>query len=165
MTSEAPKLLPCPFCGGEATTWITDARSHDSADHVIGCPNCDIHKPFAGVCESYIPHAPDTTEWNTRDNSHALAMVAAAYEDAQAEVATEWNNPDAPDDGICEHIMQSIRARTPTDAQAALDAALKAERVKALWEAYEKISEMWASTTQEHMDAIRAMIKKENGHE
>lgn len=56
--------------------------------------------------------------------SHALAMVAAAYEDATELVAHD-------------HVCDAIRARTPDDAQAALDALLRAERVKALKEAAE----------------------------
>ena len=62
----APELKPCPFCGGKATVWTTDAYSCDSAEHVIGCKECDIYMPFAGVFEKAEPTEADVATWNRR---------------------------------------------------------------------------------------------------
>lgn len=67
---------------------------------------------------------PHILEYTRADISQAL--VAAAYEDAACEVITEWNNPDAPDDGICEHLNQAVLALIDEPARTALDAMIEA---------------------------------------
>lgn len=53
---------------------------------------------------------------------HALALVAAAYEDAE-NVADEWDDFDYSDgSATARNIKKEIRARTPDDATAALKA-------------------------------------------
>jgi hypothetical protein len=70
--------------------------------------------------------------------THALAMVAAAYQDA-SRVDIGFGGGISGDyyHYTFKQVSKSIRARTPDDAQAALDALLRAERVKALREAAE----------------------------
>jgi hypothetical protein len=81
--------------------------------------------------------------------SRALAMVAAAYEDAADEV-TNWHSCD----GGC------VRDRTPADAQAALDALLRAERKNALDDALDK-----APSYEEAFHGILSLIEKDKTNE
>jgi Restriction alleviation protein Lar len=74
--TDAPEILPCPFCGGAASVWTTSAYSCDSSDHVLGCAGCCIYMPFASVFESAKPDAEDVKAWNQR------ASLADLYEQA-----------------------------------------------------------------------------------
>lgn len=67
------------------------------------------------------PEESDASASRYTLTTHAQAMVAAAYEDATEVVAHDY---------VCD----AIHNRTPDDAQAALDALLKAERVRLLRE-------------------------------
>lgn len=102
------------------------------------------------------PEESDASASRYTLTTHALAMVAAEREACARLICdgkkdSEWFNP-----------VQAIRTRTPDDAQAALDALLKAERVKALREAADCIGHI---TRAEDQDAILALIEKETGHE
>ena len=68
----APELKPCPFCGGEAATWTTDAYSCDSAERVLGCKECDIYTPYANVFEKDTVPTSYAHAWNTRAPTQAL---------------------------------------------------------------------------------------------
>lgn len=70
------KLKSCPFCGGAASVWTTSAHSCDSAEHVIGCKECEIYMPFASVFESNTPDQPFVDAWNRRASQAAPAPVA-----------------------------------------------------------------------------------------
>lgn len=113
MTSEAPKeiWIEDEFGEGHEDQW-----SYGSWD----CRNVD------GYVTSYTL------------TTHALAMVAAAYEDAAntcAENTWRHEGSDAYSRGLDRGALDqacsdaaAIRARTPADAQAALDALLREER-------------------------------------
>lgn len=145
MTSEAPKLLPCPFCGSDRATIMIAKRGDAHRIYpLIRCGGCYIDVP--GGNDDYSHDAKTAIRaWNTRDTTHALAMVAAAYGDAAntcAENTWRHEGTDAYSRGLDRGARDqacadaaAIRARTPDDAQAALDALLRAERVKALREA------------------------------
>ena len=67
MMTEAPKLKPCPFCGGEAvktsrSNGINHSGWQHAVDHWVFCKteNCFVH---VGMCET----ADEVIEvWNTR---------------------------------------------------------------------------------------------------
>lgn len=145
MTSEAPKeIWAYPFTGE------TRQGKWQASDPTA----------YVGKC----PHYTLTT--------HALAMVAAAYEDAAntcAENTWRHEGSDAYSRGLDRGALDqacsdaaAIRARTQADAQAALDALLRAERVKALREALACVGHV---THGEAREAIFALIEKETSHE
>lgn len=165
--SEDPKLLPCPFCGGGASIWTTDAYSCDSADHVIGCQKCDVYTPFAGVFESAVPSKVFVDTWNTRTD-HCQTLIAeavAAEREACAELCDVVTMDGIGD--IIRGIGDEIRARTHADALAALEARDKRVRADALREAsiFDLIEEMKRRhnpprTGLEKVDLSRAALRQ-----
>lgn len=114
--NEAPELLPCPFCGGDA--------AHDKAfpgRHRIVCTECGAATEWMGQVMDCPTPPPERRKaaWNTRADlaaaleaaeADARALVAEAYEVA-AKDADEYGEP---------HVANSIRALTPAEATAAL---------------------------------------------
>lgn len=167
MTNEAPKLLPCPFCGCEAAEpWFDDSEDNEFGE--VYCTKCSAST--RGSHQDWMRNETDISRsiseaiaaWNARDTTHAQAMVAAAYERcAQYVDAGEYMGSDGKGTPKSRPMTgDAIRARTPDDAQAALDALLRAERVKALREAADCIGHI---TQAEDRDAILALIEKETG--
>lgn len=115
--------------------------------------------PYAGCVKEPYTHSYTLT-------THALAMVAAEREAIAYEVC-DFEQKDAEEndwtDGawLARRIGSAIRARTPADEKAALDALLRAERVKALREARQlAISHSESETAW----ALHELIEKETGH-
>lgn len=98
---------------------------------------------------------------DARDTTHALAMMAAAYERCAQHIdAGEYMGSDGKGAPKFRPMTgDAIRARTPDDAQAALDALLRAERVKAL-KAAMQIAEQCDSLRTKM--AIKAVMEKNN---
>jgi len=98
-------LKSCPFCGGAASTWITDAYSCDSSERVLGCQDCDIQMPYGSVFNSEVIPEAYAAAWNTRADMSA-DLVRAALERA-AEVS----------DHACKN-MNDIGLKSPEDSDA-----------------------------------------------
>jgi len=90
----AEAMKPCPFCGGEASTWTTSAASCDSADHVLGCEDCGFFAPFASVFESREVPQSAIAAWNRRAPDEKDAEIARLRE-ALAGIAS-MTDPDDP---------------------------------------------------------------------
>lgn len=62
------KLLPCPFCGGEATIDEEVAYSVDSSYLYVGCKTCPARIPFdfSDFPEQIVE------QWNRRDDGTAM---------------------------------------------------------------------------------------------
>ena len=58
MSEDGARLLPCPFCGHEADTFITTGDLIN-----VGCPECNIRTRFYKLDE----YTRAVTEWNRRD--------------------------------------------------------------------------------------------------
>lgn len=82
MTQGEARILPCPFCGGEAEHFICEERDNYGGQ-VIGCKTCLAStRVFFGECEGLFP------AWNTRTPAIADG------------VGVEWQTIDtAPKDG------------------------------------------------------------------
>lgn len=63
------KLLPCPFCGGEATTHAYySAYSCDSSFTAVGCNSCGV---FGQMWDNRKELKEAVEHWNTRAESNA----------------------------------------------------------------------------------------------
>ncbi|MBQ0748577.1 MAG: Lar family restriction alleviation protein [Roseovarius sp.] len=151
MTSEAPKLLPCPFCGSD------DALYSEHMQGTIIHPAYRVRCDHCGASTGYTDN-DHVAAWNTRDTTHTQAMVVAAYEDA-AVVALSCVHL-TPDPDKC------IRSRVPENAQAALDALLKAERVRLLREieAHHALALFGDVDGRDCHSFVTDIIEKETGH-
>lgn len=66
MKAEAKELLPCPFCGYEASiTEIESASGGGRITHIVGCNSEDCDVSFHG----HARQIDAATAWNTRVNS------------------------------------------------------------------------------------------------
>lgn len=128
--SELPDMLPCPFCGGGAKvlkSWLIGPCYTPTCDGPNECPGQNMEQDEqGGFAADYATELEAIVAWNTRDTAYALAMVAAAYEDA-AVIALSCVHL-TPDPDKC------IRARVPENAQAALAAHDREVRNKVLSE-------------------------------
>ena len=113
----APELKPCPFCGGKATTWTTDAYSCDSAERVLGCEECNTYTPYASVFEPDKVPASYVDAWNTRaalEPGPDHAEWNAAIEAAAQAVPQGWCQPSTShiemDVDLGQGIQSAIRA-------------------------------------------------------
>lgn len=122
MTSntDAPELLPCPFCGGKAATGMVS----EGMDFAF-CKTCRTETPrvFGSRREA-------VAAWNTRDTRQQAEAVGAAYEAAAIELK-RWSEPGVVLEYDLEDEMKAIRALTPSDAAAALE-RVKREAQEAL---------------------------------
>ncbi len=73
--TDAPNLLPCPFCGGDFQTWgsVRDGRS-------LGCSKCgarfvEYNGPPDNTAEDRL-----ISKWNTRTDDDYRALMRAAYD-------------------------------------------------------------------------------------
>ena len=102
--TEAPKLKPCPFCGGEAV----DDRGGD-----VHCAN--------GECFAfYKTRHVRAGEWNTRADDHAALREAA---DKLAEACRKWIEYDEAEEA--NSVMMMVLY---ADALDATNAALAAHK-------------------------------------
>ena len=166
----APELLPCPFCGKVAH--FCDDVCHSTA-FFVGCETlgCFGNARWDETQEEAV------SKWNTRADI-ANALVAAAYEAAAQEVdcgckcrdavlaaETKVDRWYACAQSTCAAMY--IRALTPADAKAALEAVRREARAEALREAYNALFVVpAASTEQEHMAQrcqfeVHSLIDKE----
>lgn len=67
--SETPKLLPCPFCGGEAESWFDDL----SQRRRIACGPCGAS---SGVSPRDKSESPAVAAWNRRASSSGSVSTA-----------------------------------------------------------------------------------------
>ena len=108
----APELKPCPFCGGKATTWTTDAYSCDSAERVLGCEECNIYTPYASVFEPDKVQAYYVDAWNTRADlctptDQRVARLVEALKDLLDAHESGW--PDKQDWGAGDRARAALR--------------------------------------------------------
>lgn len=61
------KLLPCPFCGGEAIVYESDEIDLDW--YMIGCKNCCVVEPMTQWCAS---KSEAVKQWNTRKHMEQI---------------------------------------------------------------------------------------------
>jgi len=110
----------CEGCGHIARDPARDIATIQKAGGLACCPERNM-KPITPAAL-----AADET---------VLAMIGAAY--VSAEIAVGSVDPSNEDDATGQQIaeIEAIRLLTPADATAALERALRAERVKALKEA------------------------------
>ena len=120
MTSEAPELLPCPFCGGEAEWKIGGPGCA-----FISCKSCP-----AETGDGSIPRI--RTAWNTRADLHQQA-IAAAYKDAKDYLTGEasyaqWDRKQYPSEFLdwLKVLAEDIGDSCPKEATSALQQALEA---------------------------------------
>ena len=99
-------LKPCPFCGGKASIWTTEAYSCDSAERVLGCSRCDIYQPFANVYQSEIPEKGFAETWNTR----APATDEQAFANEKVKTLMEDIRIIASNPFLKHETRQSLRA-------------------------------------------------------
>ena len=74
VTREAPDLLPCPFCGGEATHNDGGNSTYGRLWWCVGCENCDVwfadeevwSKTKHGMLDPAYPPKHCFKVWNTR---------------------------------------------------------------------------------------------------
>jgi Lar family restriction alleviation protein len=130
-------LLPCPFCGGEASFSL--GQTGDGKDwHYIECETCEAAGPRVQYAEHGIDLRGALAEaWNVRilaalhPSPDALqAVTAAAYEAAGLAldaVADNWSCGHMPPHCDCPRDIEQwrfaadeARAATPADASAAL---------------------------------------------
>ena len=122
MTSEAPELLPCPFCGGEAE-WKSGGRGCA----FITCTSCP-----AETGDGSIPRIK--AAWNTRADLHQQALEAAeargyarAVEIANGLVGYDAREAGAIDAGegfdlACTMFAEAVSALSPTPADPVAEA-------------------------------------------
>jgi uncharacterized Zn finger protein len=100
-THEAPELLPCPFCGGEAEHSV--GRHADGKPwHYVECVDCGAtgpNSPYADHNIAVIQFRAE--EWNARSNDLVQAAVAAAERERNAKAAQSFG---------CCHVPQEIAA-------------------------------------------------------
>ena len=91
MMIDRETLLPCPFCGGDATLRQYETESLWSHDQVtytqVGCEECDYH---IATEPGYEMEAPE--RWNTRPD----AALSALDQPAQEPVAWMYTNLNFP---------------------------------------------------------------------
>jgi Lar family restriction alleviation protein len=68
---DQPALMPCPFCGGEATTRLVETYSTDSSYYIIGCKKCSAMMEI----NNKIPSPQEASEWNRRAASIPLPLI------------------------------------------------------------------------------------------
>lgn len=104
MTSEAPELLPCPFCGNSNP--YTDDEScrifgrRTGHNYAVACSNCEVSSLGSETLSEAI------TAWNTRANQQALDAAREEGRRMGLEEAAKWvkAGPDLPDRS---HLRQS----------------------------------------------------------
>lgn len=121
MASEAPELLPCPFCGGEAE-W----KSGGPGNAFVMCKSC-----HATTDDGSIPRI--RAAWNTRADLHQQALAEAearGYARAVENVfdKVESLSHELAEDG-CSYLdrdeaLTEISALSPTPADPVVEAAI-----------------------------------------
>ena len=160
----ALELKPCPFCGNAAAEpWFDD----DAERAEVYCTKCSGTATSGYV--SWLCDDADrkeaisaaVTAWNTRADI-ADAAVAAAYEAAAVEM--DLGAHVVSNCGIDEETQaytnaaRIIRALTPDDAKAALEAVRREARAEALREAAQELSDCGEHQA---VPCILALIDKE----
>jgi hypothetical protein len=162
--TDAPELLPCPFCGGNACA-IPDPDH--SSGYII------LHDNVGCVITGHWSWGRTEQEavaaWNTRTD-HANALVAAAYADV---VKTCENASLAVTEIAGKSASIPIRAltkaladHTPADAQAALDQMLEEARQEGMKNAAKIAAEYPSAATRKSTgdkisDAILSALEGE----
>ena len=128
-THEAPELLPCPFCGGEARYYHRpDTTGWSNTDWVSCSGDCG-----ASTC-MHETKKEAISAWNTRNDDLVQAAVAAALREAAAFVSQNSLNWRYSSPWHGKDFGKEILALIPEDAQAALDRVVAAERERiATW--------------------------------
>jgi Lar family restriction alleviation protein len=135
-THEAPDLLPCPFCGGEAKFYHRpDDSGWSNTDWVSCAGDCGASTCMHETKQEAI------AAWNTRSDDlikersdEVQAAVAGALREAANVAARHDLNPhlSMPNsrDRMARDISAEIRALITPDAQAALDRVVAEQREK-----------------------------------
>ena len=148
-----PDLKPCPFCGGEPEIVNID-EGENAGGSCVCCKSC-----MASGNVEFERKENFVSNWNRRTaQPEVQAMIAAAFE-AAAYAVTEADRACLGARGA----WAAIRALTPADATAALEAIKRAERNKARREAAEwHHQEGWKLDEDAVPGAILAMLEPEN---
>lgn len=168
MTDE-PKLLPCPFCGGEPElvddrlNWYVRCTNHPEGEWIVVCgknvrwlDHIGMDAATDAEADKMTSEAADKIDWdalrqsaidgwNRRD--HADALVAAAM-DRLADKFPTWGAT-----------AQAIRDEAGADAQAALEAVKADAEERGLKSAISMILELYESEPRK--DALDALEKAE----
>lgn len=107
MTSEAPELKPCPFCGGDAELMYPEEL--ERYDGTVVCMKCHAASPDKDNWKDAIE------AWNTRANLPTYDVVFAAGIDAAKKAIADLprGRTDAVDEGH-EQAFRAVEALTPS---------------------------------------------------
>jgi hypothetical protein len=122
MTDNRTTLLPCPFCGGEATKIA--ARQLDDGTYypaACGCRSCGIwcygdtdygHGGFATEEDCKVSMEQAVSKWNTRTPEQAIAAtLGSEREKALEKLVQDWQALyEEPDYGDCCSLRKRMQA-------------------------------------------------------
>ena len=81
--TDAPKLLPCPFCGSSHVGWHwVETYSIDSSYATFGCLDCGVS--FAAD-DDHTMHPDDVAAWNRRAALKPAPTVTAGWPTEEGE--------------------------------------------------------------------------------
>lgn len=175
MTSEAPELLPCPFCGGRGLMSREpdlDGFGTFLSIQCVACRGRSRPKYYSRGNDCPQTYQEVRDEWNTRADLHQQA-IAAAYDDAKRYltgdgVYAQWDRKQYPPEFLdwLKTLAEDIGDSCPKEADSALRQALAeaeargyARAVETTFDKVESLSHDWGEDGCAYIDRDEALTE------
>ena len=156
MTDNTHQLLPCPFCGGEASSEgyrryskpLEDTNWEDGSEitecFYVNCIHCGIQNGCAGLVQGYQTKAEAIKRWNTRNHPTQSGLADELERDIELAEA-DGNSIVVWTPSRAKEILSALRSQTPTEGLAGY-----------LFEPSDEERSQWPEATETYVKGLEA---------